>query len=122
MLRLINWLSTVTACHRISPQYLLDMVMNDRSCLCVETPATDGLVFLRKILANERERQRSGCKVFEKPRDFFLHAGYMPVVAAAVAVAVGARKALFIFFAAIVGLPMGRILQHCILKRLPHFR
>ena len=98
------------------------MVANYRFPSSFECSLTYGFKFERQKLTQQVERNRPRGKIAEELRYLFLDGGFVPVIPAAIAVAVDQLTTYFFFITAIIRPPVNRITQHCLFEGFAHLR
>src|SRR3954470_22991736 len=87
-----------------------------------QSPLSYGFIFKGKKLTQQGQRNRVGGKIIEESSYLFLHRRVVPIVAAAVAVAVNEFALCLELIAAVIRPPVDRVTPHCLLERLAHLR
>ena len=87
-----------------------------------ECSLTYRFIFERQKLTQQGERNRPCGKIAEELRYLFLDGGFVPVISAAIAVAIDQLATCLLFIAAIIRPPVNRVAQHCLFEGFAYLR
>src|SRR6478672_3439927 len=96
----------------VTLEHAVDVMQYELACTALQCSGTHGLILMRQVLAEQRERWRLGAQVREQPFYGLFHGRHWPVIAYAVAEAVLLIEADLRRTSRVVLLPVARIGRH----------